>query len=104
MITMPSDATLVRAKADFDRDGFAVIRGFQSAEQVNETAERIQFYVREVLPHMPADAAYYEDKDDPASLFRLGNLEARYRWAGDYLVRSHQALNHRQVKALVGQP
>ncbi len=70
-----SSETLAAAKADFDRDGYAVIRGFQTTDEVQQLEEEISRYVRDILPHQPSDAAFYEDKSHPETLFRLSCLQ-----------------------------
>lgn len=87
MTKQPDDATFQEARTNFDRDGFAVIPGFLTPEQVAEVEERIGFYIDHLLPHMPAKAAFYEDKDDPSSLLRLEKLHERFAW-GDGMLRS----------------
>ena len=61
--------TLATAKSDFDRDGYAIIRGFLSRSDVRELEDQTQHYVREELPHQPPDAAFYEDKKRPVFHF-----------------------------------
>ncbi len=68
---MFTDEQIARAKVDFDRDGYAVIRGGAPAERIEQWRDNTERYVREVLPGLGADAAYYEDKSDPRTLFRL---------------------------------
>ena len=85
------EPSVQRVKADFDRDGFAAIRGFLSPEQVAEMEERTAYYIEHLLPHMPPKAAFYEDRDDPASLFRLEKLDVRFAWA-DRMVHSERMM------------
>jgi phytanoyl-CoA hydroxylase len=66
--------TLATAKADFDRDGYAIIRGFLSTDDVQQIESQILHYIREELPHLPSEAAYYEDKERSETLFRLDAL------------------------------
>lgn len=62
---------LARAAEAFHRDGYCVWRRFFNAGQMHELMRQIDRYVREVLPGLPPERAYYEDKNDPRSLFRL---------------------------------
>lgn len=83
--TLTSQETLDQAKAQFDRDGYTVIRGFLNPEEVEQFAQRIDFYIEHVLPHLPPHAAFYEEDGRPETLFRLDNLQDRYRWGHEVL-------------------
>ncbi len=64
----------VRIKEDFDRDGFVLMKGFLSSGETAEINDRIHRFIDEVLPQAPDPTAFYEDKDDPASIKRLQNM------------------------------
>ena len=63
-------------KEDFDRDGFVFMKGFLSSEEAAEINGQIQRFIDEVLPRAPDTTAFYEDRDDPASIKRLQNMAA----------------------------
>ncbi len=63
-----------RIKEDFDRDGFVLMKGFLSSGETAEINDRIHRFIDEVLPQAPDPTAFYEDKDDPASIKRLQNM------------------------------
>jgi len=68
---MFTDEQVAQAKTDFDRDGYAVIRGGVPNERIEQWREQTARYVRDVLPGLGPEAAFYEDKSDPRTLFRL---------------------------------
>lgn len=71
MLIMFNTQTIEQAKADFDRDGYAVMRQAIPADTVALWTERMERYIREVLPTLGPEFVLYEDKDDPRTLFRL---------------------------------
>jgi phytanoyl-CoA hydroxylase len=63
------------AKTAFDREGFAVLKGFLSPGEVAEVLDRLDRYIREIVPTLPSHDVLYEDRNDPASMFRLERME-----------------------------
>ena len=61
-------------KEDFDRDGFVLVEGYLSTGEAAEINSHIQRFIDEVLPAAPDTTAFYEDRDDPASIKRLQNM------------------------------
>lgn len=73
---MPATATTPRsARETYDRDGFTVVPQIMTLDELSDLHDATQRYIREELPRLPIDAAYYEDKNDPSTLFRLASLE-----------------------------
>ncbi len=62
-------------KEDFDRDGYVLMKDFLSAAEATGINDQIQRFIDEVLPHAPDTTAFYEDKNDPASIKRLQNMD-----------------------------
>lgn len=84
---MLTDAQLRAAKAEFDADGFTVLRGFFSADDVQAMEDDVQNYIHNILPNLPENAAFCEVKGDLSTLFRLDRMhsydpEATQRWMG----------------------
>lgn len=73
-MTLPAE-TLETAKSEFDRDGFSIIRGFLSNDEIEQIESQLQDYIGNTLPLLPPGAAFYETKGDSASLFRLAGFE-----------------------------
>jgi phytanoyl-CoA hydroxylase len=62
-------------KSAFDRDGFVLIRGFFSPAEVRELNQRFERYMRDIVPTMPANNAFYEEKGRPETLKYASCLE-----------------------------
>jgi len=80
---------LQATKTDFDRDGFAIIRGFHSSDEARGLTDHVERYVAEVVPTLPAEAVFYEDKERPATMMRLDMME-KYDPYFDELLRGER--------------
>ena len=60
----------------FERDGFIVLPGFVSTVEVDRILGEVERYVRDVVPGMPPEEVYYEDRGDPSSLKQLQRLSS----------------------------
>ncbi len=58
----------------FDRDGVVFCQSF-AVSLVPTVLEQLQRVLREVVPGMPPEHVFYEDKSDPASLKQLQRLQ-----------------------------
>jgi hypothetical protein len=58
-------------KADFDRDGYVVIRSFLNPGEVVALQRELDRYVNVVAPKLPATDVMYEDKQNPQTLKQL---------------------------------
>lgn len=61
-------------KQQFDRDGFIAIRPFLNVLQVEEVQKRMDAYVRDIVPLLPRDHAFYEVKGRPETLKQLQSV------------------------------
>lgn len=69
-----SDA-MGRSKADFERDGYIVIRGFFPPDRARELRGAVDRYLDDIVPTLSSEFAYYEDKGRPETLFRLERMQ-----------------------------
>ena len=60
----------------FERDGFIVLPGFVSTVEVDRILGEVERYVRDVVPGMPPEEVYYEDRGDPSLLKQLQRLSS----------------------------
>lgn len=58
----------------FRRDGFVLVPGFLDQEELAETLRQLESLIREKVPRMPPEQAFYEDPSDPASLKQIQAL------------------------------
>lgn len=61
--------------ADYERDGFFVIRSFLTDEDLAELQENIDRYIREVVPGLNAKHAFYVDQSRPETLKQLQHMD-----------------------------
>ncbi|MXY80582.1 MAG: phytanoyl-CoA dioxygenase family protein, partial [Gemmatimonadetes bacterium] len=61
-------------KADYDRDGFVLVRNFLPPDELKDLTAQVDRYVREVVPTLPDQAAFYQDKDRPETLKQLQHM------------------------------
>ena len=64
-------------KAAYDRDGFVLVRNFLPPDELANLTAQIARYIREVVPTLPDQSAFYQDKDRPETLKQLQKM-------GDY--------------------
>lgn len=73
------------AKAEFDRDGFAVIQGFFAPQAAQDLIEQVDRYIARIVPTLPAESVFYEDKQNPESVMRLERMNTRDPYFDDML-------------------
>ncbi len=64
-------------KESYDRDGFVLIRNFLSADECEPLFAALDRYIREVVPLIPDESAFYQDKSRPETLKQMHHL-AKY--------------------------
>lgn len=57
-----------QVRADYRRDGYVVLRGFYSPQEMKELKREIDRYVRDVIPTLPPDENFYEVKGQKDTL------------------------------------
>src|SRR3954466_13885289 len=62
-------------KFEFDRDGFVIVRGFLTANDLTELVHNLDRYIRDVVPGLPDADAFYEVKGRPETLKQLQRME-----------------------------
>lgn len=67
--------TPAKIKADYDRDGFVIVRNFLSSGDLSELTAELDRFIREVVPTMPASEAFYVDQSRPETLKQLQNMD-----------------------------
>jgi len=69
----------------FEADGFVALRHFVDGTQLRDLLVNVDRFVDQVVPQLPPEHAFYEDKDDPATLKQIQNM-------GDYDQQFHEML------------
>ena len=70
-MNLPFPANL---RADLLRDGFVFLPGFLSSDEVAVVDAHLQTLIRERVPQMPPEVAFYEKADDPSTLKQIQSL------------------------------
>ncbi len=87
-------------KADFDRDGYALIRQFLDVDEMSELSHQLDRYIQGVVPGLPATHAFYQDPSRPETLKQLQFMENDLFF--EQYPRREKWMNLAQ--ALVGEP
>lgn len=61
-------------KSSFDRDGYAFLQDFMTREESGVMNQKIVEFIEKIVPSMPENHAFYEDKSDPTSLKQLFHM------------------------------
>lgn len=75
-------------KSDFERDGYLFIPGFFTAAQVHDINETLTEFIEIVVPGMPEKHVVYEEKDNPATLKQLQDLQLHSEFFNDLMETS----------------
>ncbi len=77
----------------YDADGFVVVRGLFADAEFKELKSQIDRYVREIVPALPKDAAFFDDYSKPETLRKMNSLDKHDPWFDHFLRRgSHVPL------------
>lgn len=68
----------------FESDGFVAVGSFLSGGEVEVCLRELARYVSEVVPGLPAEHVFYEDKDDLATLKQLQRMHEYDGWFGEF--------------------
>ncbi|MFO0867763.1 MAG: phytanoyl-CoA dioxygenase family protein [Pirellulales bacterium] len=74
-------------KQQYDEDGFVVVRQFLPEGELTELRDQLDRYVREIVPTLPDQEAFYEDRTRPETLKQLQRL-GRDPFFREYMQRS----------------
>lgn len=59
---------MTELKQNFDRDGYVAIKGFLDKQQSLELISQTQRFINDVVPTIPTEEVYYEDKANKSTL------------------------------------
>ena len=75
-------------KAEFQINGYVFIPGFLKVDEVGKIVQNFNRVIKDVVPHMPPNNVFYEDKEDPSTLKQLIDLHVYDSFFNDILVNS----------------
>ena len=61
-------------KESYDRDGFVLVRNFLSPDEYEPLISVLERFIREVVPSIPDEAAFYQDKSRPETLKQMQHM------------------------------
>jgi phytanoyl-CoA hydroxylase len=61
-------------KLTFDRDGFVVMRSFLPNHELQHLQQNLDRYIRDVVSSLPDTEAFYENRNNPATLKQLQRM------------------------------
>ena len=67
---------------EFDESGFVAFRGFLQGAQLQNLTDHVDRLAHEVVPSIPREQVFYEDKCDPTSLKQIQHLGEHDAWFG----------------------
>lgn len=82
---MNSKLDLDGLRESYDRDGFVIIRGLYSEEELGGLRAELDRYVRDVVPQLPKDQAFFDDYAKPETLRKMQSLHKHDPWFDTFL-------------------
>lgn len=62
-------------KSTFDQHGYIILRNFLSPTEVASVRTELNRYIQDVIPTIPPEHAFYENKNDPTTLKQLPQMQ-----------------------------
>ncbi len=94
---MPSPNDL---KAEFERDGFVIVRSFLSQNELTTLNSHLDRYIREVVPTLSTGNAFFVDRNRPETLKQLQHMDVD-PFFSEYRSNSKW---HDLAETLIGEP
>lgn len=67
-------------RTQFLDDGYLVAKAFFSPDEIGEIIQQVNRYITELVPQLPGEHVYYEDKSDPSTLKQLQRMHEHDPW------------------------
>lgn len=83
MIEFTSDAERLRS---FTTDGYVVLPRFVSGSELTELLEHVDRFIRDIVPRLPPEQVFCEDKNDPATLKQIQHMGDHDPWFHEWFV------------------
>ena len=84
-MTTPADFDALRER--YDADGFVVVRGLFAPAAFAELQANLDRYVRDIVPTLPKEAAFFDDYSKPETLRKMQSLNKHDAWFENFLQR-----------------
>jgi phytanoyl-CoA hydroxylase len=70
-------------RSDFEANGFVLIPAFMGEEELGELVDHVERFVRDVVPRMPVEQVFFEDKYNHATLKQIQRMGNHDPWFHD---------------------
>lgn len=68
-------AQIKKLREDFLNDGYVFLPGFLSKDEIQQINTRLEGFIRNAVPAMPANHVFYENKSNAATLKQLQDMQ-----------------------------
>jgi len=82
---MKSALELDGLRSRYEQDGFVVIRGLFSPAAFQELQANLDRYIRDVVPTLNRDQAFFDDYARPETLRKMQSLNRHDAWFADFM-------------------
>ncbi|MEO6874622.1 MAG: phytanoyl-CoA dioxygenase family protein [Opitutaceae bacterium] len=69
----------------YEADGFVVVRGLYADAEFAELKSELDRYVRDIVPNLPKEAAFFDDYTKPETLRKMQSLNRHDPWFDNFL-------------------
>ncbi len=82
---MSSPLNLDALRKSFDTDGFVIVRNLFDPAELSDLQGQVERYIREVVPTLGKEAAFYDDYSKPETLRKMQSLEKNDPWFRNFM-------------------
>jgi phytanoyl-CoA hydroxylase len=100
---MITDTQKQQWQTDFERDGYVAIRGFLNEQDMSELYDNLLRFRQDVLPTLPVEHVFYEDKDNKNSLKQIQQMQKHDDYFGQLFQGRFKNLAEVLMGSAVGQ-
>lgn len=76
----------------YDEDGFVIVRELFTPAEFRELQTQLDRYVREIVPTLAKDAAFFDDYARPETLRKMQSLHRHDPWFGKFMLEGPHVL------------
>jgi len=92
------DPTTIRQQ--FEEEGFVIIPDFVGPVEFAEIDRKVEWFIAQVVPGLPTDQVYFEDREDPSTLKQIQKLHEHSELASVLFASPFETL----AATLLGEP
>lgn len=77
---MRAETSETELLSKFEADGFVAVPQFSEGKELRDLIANLARFIREVVPQMPPEQVFYEDKNNPATLKQIQHMGDHDEW------------------------